>query len=302
MSGRPSPYHRPVRVMTWNVWWRFGPWQQRRKAILGVLREERPDVVGLQEVWELAGENLAGWLAEELGMHWAWAPGELLPHWRERLGDAPGGVGNAVLSRWPLVETAVERLPTAGGPPEVRTALFALVDHPAGHVPFFTTHLHSRPDGSAVRCEQVRALARFVAAHRGPGPFPPVVTGDLNAVPDSDELRLLGGHLTAPAVPGLVLLDAWHRAEPGEREYTWDSANPYLAGLVWHDARVDHVLVGLPGPAGEGAVLRARRAGVDPVDGVWGSDHAAVLVELAEGGGVAEATRELRGLPAGDAG
>ena len=31
-----------MRVVTWNLWWRFGPWQERQKAILefsaGVLR------------------------------------------------------------------------------------------------------------------------------------------------------------------------------------------------------------------------------------------------------------------------
>ncbi|MGP4115508.1 endonuclease/exonuclease/phosphatase family protein [Streptomyces sp. 4N509B] len=271
-----------MRILTWNLWWRFGPWEQRRKAILAVLREERPDVVGLQEVWELGGENLAGWLAEELGMHWAWAPGELLPHWRERLGDVPGGVGNAVLSRWPIVETAVERLPVAGGPPEVRTALYALVDAAGGaRVPFFTTHLHSASGGSAVRCEQVRALARFVAARRGPGPFPPVVTGDFNALPESDEVRLFGGMVTAPAVPGQVMLDAWYRAEPGATPYTWDGANPYLEGLAWFDARIDYVHVGVPGPGGEGRVLSARRAGAGPVEGYWGSDHTAVVAGLA---------------------
>ncbi|MDX2860114.1 endonuclease/exonuclease/phosphatase family protein, partial [Streptomyces scabiei] len=41
-----------MRVVTWNLWWRFGPWQERQKAILAVLRELRPDAVGLQEVWQ----------------------------------------------------------------------------------------------------------------------------------------------------------------------------------------------------------------------------------------------------------
>jgi len=25
-----------MRVLTWNLWWRFGPWEERRKAILTV--------------------------------------------------------------------------------------------------------------------------------------------------------------------------------------------------------------------------------------------------------------------------
>jgi hypothetical protein len=38
----------PVRVASWNLWWRFGPWQRRRDAIAAVLSQARPDVCGLQ--------------------------------------------------------------------------------------------------------------------------------------------------------------------------------------------------------------------------------------------------------------
>ncbi|MGP3991887.1 endonuclease/exonuclease/phosphatase family protein [Streptomyces sp. 3N207] len=62
-----------MRVLTWNVWWRFGPWEERRKAILTALRDLQPDAIGLQEVWSGGGENLAEWLASNLDMHWTWA-------------------------------------------------------------------------------------------------------------------------------------------------------------------------------------------------------------------------------------
>jgi endonuclease/exonuclease/phosphatase family metal-dependent hydrolase len=39
-------------VMTWNIWWRFGPrWRQRQPALIETLRNLDPDVVALQEVW-----------------------------------------------------------------------------------------------------------------------------------------------------------------------------------------------------------------------------------------------------------
>src|SRR5258708_1835603 len=81
-------------------------------------------------------------------------------------------------------------------------------------------------------------------------PSPPVVTGDLNAEPGSDELRLLGGLLTAPAVPGLVLIDAWRYADPGDPGFTWDHRNGYQAGSGLPDSRNDYVLGGLPRSAG----------------------------------------------------
>ncbi|MEV0735347.1 endonuclease/exonuclease/phosphatase family protein [Streptomyces sp. NPDC050549] len=271
-----------MRVVTWNLWWRYGPWEARQQAILAVLRELRPDVVGLQEVWDAEGTNLAAWLAGELGMHWTWGASHDPGFWQRRLGDPTVGIGNAILSRWPVAERAVLPLPPGDGDGG-RLALYAALDAPHHRVPFFTVHLSSATDASAVRCQQVTALAEFVAAHTGDGPFPPVVTGDFNAWPDSDEVRLFGGYKTAPPVPGQVLVDAWDFAEPGAPSATWDLANPYVAGTFGPSVRIDYVFVVPTGKGGLGHVRGVRRAGDGPVDGVWPTDHAAVVVDLSDG-------------------
>ncbi|GAA2436576.1 endonuclease/exonuclease/phosphatase family protein [Streptomyces glaucus] len=271
-----------MRIVTWNLWWRFGPWEARQKAILAVLRDLGPDVVGLQEVWSADGENLAEWLAGALGMHWTWAASPVPGPWRRRIGDPAVDIGNAVLSRWPVVERDVLRLPAPRELDDGRLALYARLAAPGHQVPFFTAHLASALHASAVRRDQAAALARFVARHRGDTGFPPVVTGDFNAWPDSDEIRLLGGYRTAPAVPGQVLFDAWQYAEPGAPDATWDAANPYVAAGHEPSARIDYIHVGPPGPGGLGHVRAVRRAGDGPVDGVWPSDHAAVVADLAE--------------------
>lgn len=274
----------PVRIMTWNLWWRFGPWAERQKAILAVLRELRPDVVGLQEVWAAGGENLAGWLAGELGLHWVWAASPASERWQRRIGEPGVEIGNAVLSRWPVLESETLRLPAPPDLDDGRLALYARLAAPAHPVPFFTVHLTSQLHLSAVRGRQVTALAEFVAAHRAGTDFPPVVTGDFNAWPDSDEVRRFGGVRTAPVVPGQVFLDAWEYADPAAPSATWDHANPYVHPGLGPGVRVDYVHVGAPaGPGGIGTVLAVRRAGDGPVDGVWPSDHAAVVADLADG-------------------
>ncbi len=271
----------PMRVVTWNLWWRFGPWAERQKAVLAVLRDLRPDVVGLQEVWAAGGENLAGWLADELGLHWTWAPSPAPERWQRRIGEPGVDIGNAVLSRWPVVEREVLRLPVPEDLDDGRLALYARLDAPGGQVPFFTAHLTSAPHASAVRCRQVAALAAFVADHRAGTDFPPVVTGDFNAWPDSDEIRVFGGIRTAPAVPGQVFFDAWEYADPAAPSATWDHANPYVHPGLGPAARIDYIHVGGPaGPDGSGTVRAVRRAGDGPVDGVWPSDHAAVVADL----------------------
>ena len=46
--------------MSWNLWWRHGPWEQRQQAIAATLAEVQPDLCGFQEVWGGPGENARG--------------------------------------------------------------------------------------------------------------------------------------------------------------------------------------------------------------------------------------------------
>jgi endonuclease/exonuclease/phosphatase family metal-dependent hydrolase len=266
-----------IRVLSWNLWWRHGPWERRRRAIGATLAEVGPDVCGFQEVWGGPRENLAADLAERLGMHWCWADAHKL---RDREGEELS-IGNAILSRWPITVQAQAALTADGLADERRVAVHALIDAPGGALPMVTTHLTYGPGRSRVRTAQARVLAEFVAGHAGPGTYPPVVTGDLNAEPGSDELRLLGGVLTAPAVDGLVLVDAWRYADPADPGFTWDHRNGYQGGSVIPDSRIDYILVGLP-RRGRGKVRSASLAGTAPVDSVWPSDHFAVVAELQE--------------------
>ena len=36
-----------MRVLIWNLWWRYGPWERRRDAIAATMAEVKPDLCGL---------------------------------------------------------------------------------------------------------------------------------------------------------------------------------------------------------------------------------------------------------------
>src|SRR5713101_1366592 len=84
-----------LRVLTWNVWGRFGPWQAREAALLSTLRAIQPDIVALQECWcDRDGQNQAERLAQEMGYYHVYGGGAfLVEDW---------GTGSALLSRWPV--------------------------------------------------------------------------------------------------------------------------------------------------------------------------------------------------------
>ena len=261
--------------MTWNLWWRFGPWERRHDAIVAVLSDEQPDVVCLQETWSTTDRDQVAGLADALGYHAV-------------VGEAPrfDGIGfaNAVLSRWPVELVDSVALPRPDGRPGHRRAVAVRVDTPWGAWPFVSTHLDHRFDASAARGLQLRAVLELVAALRGdPERDLPVVVGaDLNATPDSDEVRAVTGR-RPPPVDGLVLTDTWEAAGDGPG-HTWTADNPYCADTAWPRRRLDYLLVSWPRPKPVGNAVRVWLAGAGPVpvDGgaLWPSDHAAVVADL----------------------
>ncbi len=298
------------RIVTWNVRWRHGPWQERQPAILETLRRLDADVVTLQEAWGTPdGHEQAAELAEALGLH----PTSALV---EKPDEDGLRIGNAILSRWPVAHSARLPLPSRHGPgADARgpLGLLAVLDSPAGPLTVSTIHLAARHYDSGLRQEQVRAVARFIAAEHGKlahgggrGGLPPLLTGDLNTVPEAEEIRLLLGHAAVP-VPNLVFADAWQVAGDGEGDgATWDLANPHIKAWVWPSRRLDYVLVGLPPqgllepePPDGPRYLRVARcwlAGVEPIDEMQPSDHYAVAADLfALGGSGGPAPEDLSG-------
>lgn len=257
-----------MRVLTWNLWWRFGPWQRRQTAIEATLQQVDADVIALQEVWEDDTTSQAAILADVLRFHHVYAA---------RVDNDGVRFGNAVLSRWPIAHSEWRPLPPGDADDEHRVVLRADVDGPRGRVQLFCTHLNWRFDHSAIRQEQVAEVCRFVGDSR-PREYPPVLCGDLNADPASDEIRMLTGRASVP-VPRLVFKDAWEVAGHGPG-MTWSNANPYARLSLEPERRIDHVMVGWPKAGGRGHVLAAELAGVQPVDGVQPSDHYGVVADL----------------------
>jgi endonuclease/exonuclease/phosphatase family metal-dependent hydrolase len=271
-----------IKVATWNLWWRYGDWRARRIAIASELRTLAADVLGLQEVWDAPEANLAEDLARECGYHHVCAPSPNPERFQKRLGDPEVGIGNAILSRWPIVGTGGIRLPAGDAADEGRTALFARIDTPGGTLPFFTTHLNSGWAQSSIRSQQLATVGGLILEH-GSGDFPPVFCGDLNAGPDFDEVRALSGK-SDPLVPGVSLLDAWWFLNPLEPGWTWDRRNPHVDALNEPSLRIDYIFVGFPGPDRRGRPLTARLFGTQALGGVWPSDHFGVAVELFDEG------------------
>lgn len=262
-----------VKVATLNIWNRFGPWEERLVAIRARLTELAPDVIGLQEVLKSTqGDRLdqAALVSQGLGYHAAWG-----------IASESHGfpVGNAVLSKWPIARTEVFPLPS-GGSDEDRSLVFAEIDAPFGKFPFFVTHLNWKLHHGHVRQAQVRFVTDTIARLCPIGAtFPPVVVGDFNAEPESDEIRFLRG-LTGLGGKCVYFADCFGVAGDGTRGITFARKNPFAAQVHEPDRRIDYVFVRGPDDRYRGEPLEARVCFDEPAFGAYPSDHFGVVATL----------------------
>jgi endonuclease/exonuclease/phosphatase family metal-dependent hydrolase len=269
-----------LRLMTWNLWWKFGSWEERLNAIIKTLQDVSPDIVLLQEVWQDAdGRSEAEELANALGYSCTYKAATSI--------DSVN-LGNAILSRWPFTTTGSLPLPVSENAPEARCAVFAEVDSPHGPLFVTTSHLTWQRNNSAGRQAQLRVILDLIK-EKAVGDWPPILGGDFNADPDSDEIRMLTGK-SALADDSLVFQDAWDQGGDGTAGITWtpnsqhypDSRYREVTAMPWLKRRLDYLFVGLPdGRPTNIKAIQVERTWLVGNDGCnEGSDHYAVVADL----------------------
>jgi endonuclease/exonuclease/phosphatase family metal-dependent hydrolase len=201
--------------MTFNIHSGFGSaGRHDPEAIAKAIEDSGADVVAIQEVSRVrlldGGTDLAGWLSRRLGMPFLFH-GEEEPIW-----------GNAILSRYPILEHGQGALPE-GGALITRGFLWAEIDL-GGETPLFliATHLHHIEADHNVRLEQVPVLLDLW----GGRPLT-VLLGDLNAKPEWEEMQL---------IYDAGLIDSWAETGGGDG-FTWPATGAdKRIDWIWHTA------------------------------------------------------------------
>jgi endonuclease/exonuclease/phosphatase family metal-dependent hydrolase len=193
--------------------------------------------------------------------------------------------GNAILSRHPILEHRNVPLPGAESG-ETRALLYALVETPHGKLPVFVTHLNWKLHHGSVRVAQVRAIVEhiFSLAPIDETRLPPVLMGDFNAEPASDEIRYLCGY-TGLSGETVYFADAWIYGGDGSQGATFDRRNRFAALAHEPPRRIDYLFVRGPDRAFRGEPLTTRLAFAAPRETpggeLWPSDHFGLVTELA---------------------
>ena len=165
-----------IKVVSYNIRWRSG---EDLKKIIKLLREDpeigEAAILGLQEVdrrkKRSGNKNTVKLIAEELGLHYAWAaPPAPKPTDEEE-------TGVALLSIYPLSDLRRIVLPHKGPNGRRRVAVGATVEIDNRQWRIYSAHAETRISFDK-KLEQFKAILQDLAQY--PATMPAVVMGDLN--------------------------------------------------------------------------------------------------------------------------
>ena len=220
----------PVRVMSYNLHQGFDTsGRLDMEALAQVIESESPDIIAFQEIsrgWAIDGSfDMLPWLSQRLDMTYVWGP------------TADSVWGNAILSRFPIIESTTYPMPNNDQLLLKRGFTEALIDIGNGErIAVIGTHLHHTIDGADQRQSQLQALHNFVKGRSNL-----VLLGDLNAEPDHSEINLL-------RQAGLV--DTYDQAGFGNPGITWD--------FPGDQRRIDYIWVSSDLIASDFSVIESR--------------------------------------------
>lgn len=154
--------------------------------IANVINEQNPDFVALQEVDQLTERSgkmdAIGLLKEKTGMYGIFM----------RTFDYQGGeFGNAILSRYPIIEHKLFPLPARDRYEDRLLMMVACVMKNGDTIHFYNTHLDHHSDDSD-RPVQMQEIIRIIRNDKAKI----ILAGDLNCSPSSEPLNALNEVLT----------------------------------------------------------------------------------------------------------
>lgn len=263
-----------MRVVTWNTWWCFGPWQERQPLLLAAVAAQQPDVVLLQETWP--GQAQA--VAEAAGLAVAASSFGPFDPAGTNGDEASGQFGNAVLGRPGETEVMGSIPLSSPGDGAPRNGVAVRWERNGDEALVVATHLNHVAAASDVRSRQLEMLGRWIDTIWPEGPA--IVGGDLNLTPYSPEYE-------RAIVPRWS--DLWPLARPADPGSTMVLDNPRFRDIDWMaerngpgappGVRFDYLLARIDGGRGPGLSVRA----IDVIGGAehgWPSDHLGLVADV----------------------
>ena len=256
-----------LKILTFNIYGApNSDWPARQKMIIDELVKLQPDLIGFQEIVQtpapgIGADNRAKIIADSLyyrtGVFYDFVFGYTHFSWNQY------DEGISILSRHIILDNGELSLP-----PGLfnRKVIWCRLLTPAGIVNFFDTHL-SHGEQEPTRIAQVASIKTYIdSISTDSVAIVNLLCGDLNSDPDQPPIL----QLTVPDSNGIVYLDSWGEANPGQPGYTVPSDIP--------TSRIDYIFLRGGGIA---EIINSELVMNQPnANNIYPSDHLGVLSQV----------------------
>lgn len=270
-----------IRVVTFNLWQRYGDWSARREILAEMLRTVRPDIVGFAESIKTEGYDQA---VDLLGTDFS------VLHSKKR---TPEGMGISIASRWPLhavQEVDLEVSPRTAGFPCATLIAEVVAPQPVGPLLFVNHFPNWQLNLEYERELQSVAAAQSMEAQAAEANRQVVMVGDLDADPGAASIRFWCGRQSLGNM-SVCYRDAWESTHDHDPGPTFTPDNPLVRDQVvkgtkpfrdWPFRRIDYIFVRYGAHGGRAFdIVNCERFLIEGKNDTWASDHFGLVADLA---------------------
>ena len=143
-----------IKLLTWNVWWKFENYKERENLIISEIKNSCPDILCLQEVWEETDESQAKIIADQLGYNYIF----------EKSFEFDGvAFGNAIITKFPINSHHTVMFKTEAEKDEKRFLLHLSLKYKSETINVICTHLNYKYEHQQVREDQVNQIIEYIS-------------------------------------------------------------------------------------------------------------------------------------------
>ena len=143
-----------IKLLTWNVWWKFENYKERENLIISEINNSCPDILCLQEVWEETDESQAKIIADQLGYNYIF----------EKSFEFDGvAFGNAIIIKFPINSHHTVMFKTEAEKDEKRFLLHLSLKYKSEMINVICTHLNYKYEHQQVREDQVNQIIEYIS-------------------------------------------------------------------------------------------------------------------------------------------
>ncbi len=177
--------------MTFNIWRYYGDWEQRKEKIITYIKEEKPDIIFLQECFDdgrynILGDNQAVQLNSNLNYKYChYSISEMLRTENKQILRTSVFDGLGCISNIPIVEVTALRLTLPEGDDHFRILQRIIISKDTQRIIFYHIHLSNKDDWARIQLEETIRFAKKEDQM-------PIIVGDLNVKIPLDVINTAG--------------------------------------------------------------------------------------------------------------